>query len=438
MGSYLRSAAPVLVVVGFLSATMAAFFFGPFDWPVADRTQVAAFLIALVGLIALAGSSAHWVEPRPARIPSLTIFRIGALASCLLVFPAVYVYTGKLPWQIGEALARQDLAYYGLQDQLAGQSSWLRWAVVGFRMAFAPFVSAAVVLGILIWHRMGWADRALLGGCILSSVLFSIFRGTDREILDLAILGSAAVAVLWVRAKPGPVFRRSAMALAVVGVVFVGIAGSVFIERKVQRFELDGTGIAQVCVDRRICSNPEWGAGLGDRGRFAAHMVSAYAGQGYYGLAMALEMPFHSTLGFGHSPLAARVYTALTGDPDLIDQSYTSRLRTERQWSDQSQWSTAIVWLANDVGFFGALVIIAGFAFLLTVSWRDAALAGNDAGAVMFGFLAQFFIWMPANNQLMQSGDSLVAVGVWVLLWVLTRIGSRPREITAQARSSVV
>lgn len=83
-----------------------------------------------------------------------------------------------------------------------------------------------------------------------------------------------------------------------------------------------------------------------------------------------------------------------------------------------------MTWLANDVSFPGAIVIVGIFAFIWGLAWKDAVFAGNDGGAVVFALMMQLFVWLPSNNQLMQSPDSYLALLVWTAIWAVRRFRS--------------
>src|SRR5208282_3142365 len=96
----------------YLVGTIAIFAFGPVDWPVDDWGRLLLFLFAVLGALFLgyrfgvAGAAAgtrftawRWV------------FLLGATANVVLLFPAANLYTGKMPWQVLDALRNQGEAF---------------------------------------------------------------------------------------------------------------------------------------------------------------------------------------------------------------------------------------------------------------------------------------------------------------------------------------
>ena len=138
--------------------------------------------------------------------------------------------------------------------------------------------------------------------------------------------------------------------------------------------------------------------------------------QGYYGLGLALGLPFQSTMGIGNSPMIATQYANITGDIETYQRSYTYRMRA-LGWTDEYQWSTLMVWIANDFSFPGALIVLYFLAAIFGASWRDAVLARDDYAAVVFILFVDLFLYLPANNQLGQSLDTLFTTLFWVSIW---------------------
>jgi hypothetical protein len=163
--------------------------------------------------------------------------------------------------------------------------------------------------------------------------------------------------------------------------------------------------------------------------------ATGYLTQGYHGLSLALKNvdQAESTYGIGHSQALRRVYEAFTGDTSLYQRGYTYSLKRQN-WDDASQWSTIFPWIANDVGFVPTIAIMALLALLWGRSWRDAVGAADDVAAIVFCFLFQLFMYVPANNQIAQTLDAYVGFVCWLLFWILTRSWIRSMILSAARR----
>lgn len=420
-------AAPMAIIFAYLGFTIWLFLSGPINWPLKDFSPISLFLaIQLLVLLIAYGLAIVGPARSDAKLPWKPLFVAGAVSSCLIVFPSIYFYTGKMPWQIIEALRDQNAAYLNLQAQLL-DSDGGRGPIVIARALSYPFVFGAVPLGILHWEKLGIALRTLFIAAILSNVVFSVFRGTDRETFDVLIVVGASISIRLARAilqtKSLPKYLQSYRfgAAIIAAATIVILAVGLFIDRKAARYEGDISGVCvgveMICADKNHPLMRE----LDIRNQFGFAMLTAYLSQGYYGLALALNLDFKSTLGAGHSPLAARIYELLSGDLETYRRSYTFRLG-DYGWSDKYHWPTFITWIANDIGFTGAVLFGGFIAFVWGLTWKDAVFGANDAAAVMFCLLMQLFVYFPANNQLLQTLDGYFAVVSWFSVWIFRRL----------------
>lgn len=97
-------------------------------------------------------------------------------------------------------------------------------------------------------------------------------------------------------------------------------------------------------------------------------------------------------------------------------QAIPSLLEEETGWSRYVSWHSIYPWLASDFGWVGAVIMLGIISFLLGLSWR---LALNDAGpewVALASLLLLLFAYVPANNQMLQSGENVSALFLTVLL----------------------
>lgn len=453
--------APVVLAVGYFTASALLFFFGPIDWPQVNKVQLAGFLVFAFAAIFIGWIVGSRLKTRDSiNLSGLWVMAAaGALANIILLFPAAYVYTGSMPWDFFRALGDQSAAYEQMQRVLA-EGMPFRGAVAGLRALAGPATVVLPALSILLWGRMGSRLRMLVVAGLLATFFFSVYRGTDKETFDIAILQGASLAVVLARyvSKTRSVsYFRIAGALTIL-VLIVGMLLNSLIDKKAQRlgFNADATveqalradrngrpeglqtkvPVTAFCIGGYICTETV-NAGASARevqSSFAVSMVTAYVAQGYYGLGLALQQPFQSMFGFGHSGILTRLYMAVSHDDEFLDRAITTRLG-ERGWDARYQWSTAYTWLANDIGVWGAGILVGLIACIWGLSWKDAIYGRNDAAAIVFCLLSWFFVYLPASNQIMQTADGYLALLVWLGLWLLSRLGVkfRRRRLVAAA-----
>lgn len=423
---------PLLLVFGYVVATFVLFLAWPINWPIyhlgdwARLIGYVALCLTVVGGGAWIGSSGDTRVVAPLRLlPALLV--LGAIAAALLLIPTSFAYTGRPPWEALDALRDQGGAYRRLQTQLLATTGQ-RNVVVALRAFSAPLTYVVLPLGVIRWTTIGWAGRTAVAVTVLASIVFSIMRGTDKEIADLLIVGAAAAFVAFGRSRAlghrGFQLVRRYWVWALVGLVFATFAQGLFIERKDQR--LGGyVNRTVVCANNsRICAdlqNP-WIAWMPLPQRFGTTLFILSTCSGYYGLNLALEKPFDSAFGVGHSPAALSVYEAATGDPSPHLRTFTYRNGADR-WSEEYYWSTLMTWIANDVGFPGAVLVLALVAWLWGLWWREAAAGMSDPAAVLFCLATTMMVYLPANNQVLASYDGYLVLAVWIVIWLRHRRG---------------
>jgi hypothetical protein len=432
---------PIRLVLLYVGATVFIFVFGPFDWPVENWTTLLGFLAATMFALWL---GFRWAS---ARTPGGTSFNkwravimLGALASIVTLFLAAPVYTGRMPWEVLDALSDQGAAYRALQEQLE-LTAGTRGPIALLRILTWPLVFAVLPLGLLHWREMNLRLRLLVLttlGCIGIS---SILRGTDREIADLMAVAGATGLVFFARqiAHEGMTWRRLLRRHSVVivtSLLLVGIAVSLFAQRKQERYVGSAICLAGSSDDLpdQICADFDhpWFTLLDDDQRFMASMVAAYFSQGYYGLALGLSVDdFRPTWGLGNAPFAMTAYTNLTGDRSLYERTYTFRMR-ELGWSDDHRWSTMFPWIANDISFPMVPVFMLLMGALFGASWRDAVFGRNDCATIVLAIMFIMMGYLPANSQVTLVPDHLFALMTWVYVW------RRTRHLTAEPATTML
>jgi hypothetical protein len=422
---------PLVLVLGCVATTFILFLVWPINWPIyyaEDWARLIAYVVLcllMIGGAAWAGSAGptRVTAPLPLLGPLLAF---GALAAALLLIPTSYAYTGRPPWAVLDALQDQAAAYRRLQAQIGGQAGQhLDLALL--RGAFAPLTYAVLPLGILNWRTIGWSGRLAVAVSAGSSVVFSIMRGTDKEIADLFVAGVSALFVSWGRSwtmglRGARLFGRY-WRWGLVAIVFVYLAQGLYTERKDERLNFSRFDRTTVCANAsRICANLDnpWIAWLPLRERFGVTLFILSTCSGYYGLHLAMDKPFESSFGVGHSPVAINLYEAVTKDRTPHLRTYTWR-NGDDGWSEEHDWSTLPAWIANDVGFPGAVLVLGAVGYLWGRWWREAAAGMSDPAAVLFALATTMMVYFPANDQLFLLADGYVAVAAWTLIWLWHR-----------------
>jgi hypothetical protein len=431
--SFLGQNLPIQILLVYLIVGFCLYLIAPFNWKLQNTLYVSLYFIAMITVFVV---GFKWpmhlaiAQARPVPVKKLVLY--GTIAAVVLLIPATQLYSGKYPWQFMELLADQSEAYSRYLERLYSSSQADRAPVAILRTIVHPLVFCVLPLTILNWKKLSWIAKAGAFTVVICMLITSLARGTDRESFDLLVFIGSCWLVNHVRRKnlyDGNVLRRmSSSKLLMFLLLFLGLMVFflyVFVERKLGRF---GGNVTSLCIGSEVDICLTHGAMvaqyLSDWQVFAIGITSGYMSQGYYGLSTAMGLDFQSTWFTGFSPMIARMYESISGDPEMYMNSYTYRLRA-LGWSDEYAWSTLMIWFANDVGFIGALVVLFMFSYLFGAAWRDAVLARDDRAAIVFVMLFLMFIYLPANNQIGQTLDLSFAFLFWLFRWRYLR--AKPR-----------
>jgi hypothetical protein len=425
---------PLIVVMGYVVATFFLFLTWPIDWPIYQASDWRLLILyvslcfAVITVAMLAGSRGEAQLAAP--LPGINVLLLaGAGAALALLQPSCFAYTGHGPSYMLEALQDQGAAYHRMQVALFyGEGT--RTLIVAARVLAGPVTYAVLPLGIIHWRRIGWIGRIAVLVTVLCSVVFSIMRGTDKEIADLLVIGTAALAVAYGRslalARQGEKVGRRYWFPATLLVLSLILAQGLFTERKDQRLGGFAKRVYVCANNSRICADLDnrainW---LPLRERFGLSEFILSTCSSYFGLNLALHKPFESALGVGHSPAALSVYETATGDMGPHMRTYTYR-NGDDQWSEDYYWSTLITWIANDVGFAGAVAVVGLLGFAWGVWWREAAAGTSDPAAILFVQATTMIFYLPANNQVFASYEGYSIFFAWLGIWVWHRTHRR-------------
>lgn len=420
------NALPVVAWVGYHGLVLMLTFYGPLKWDIVDPYLLVVFMGAANIALVFGFVVTHlFANPAvPVRDPSLFIFKLGALFTILLLLPNLYVLTGKGLGDIPSAISDQGAAWNEMQTQIASRSP-VTGAFVLLRAILGPFTLAAIPLLVFYWRYLSrfWRFMGLMA--LVSVFLFSFARGTDKETVELGIFFMLGLLIYLLR-RPGGLLVQS-FRLSLVGLFLVVILAAVvtlFAARKDSRLggiEIYCQSVTKVCADY---DHPLL-APLDDSVKGVASIAINYLTQGQYGLSLALNEDFESLSGIGHSSVFMAQYARWSGDTSFLERSYTYKIDANG-WPRTSAWSSAYTWLANDIGFFGIIVLMLVWGALLALAWSDFVYAGNPLAFLVVVLFTLTLFYMPMNLQLTQSLDYYIPTIVWTALWFTTRWRKTP------------
>jgi hypothetical protein len=449
--------APIVVAMVYLGCTVLLLASDLWPWPIKDPVRLYLFLV-LTPLCLLGGYlSAAFGTPRSysGRWSLRSVFWVCAVAT-LVVLPATsHARTGSWYPNILRGL-RDPGSAYSNSVALQASGQWIEYV----RILLGVPLTLLLPLTVYFWKTLTKPMRVVALIAIGSYLGIYVAAGTNKALADAAILISAlgAAAVLGGRIS---VNRRRVLAVAGTGIAAIALLLIFFSAGQSSR-----TGGLAVSLDINARA-PNWSsparpsdaqyAALAARGdafsparyesehphagsplvladlhswlvaplpghlRRAFIALAGYLTQGYYGLSLALEQPYVPTYGLGGSQFLARTGSRLVGSTKFEDRPYPMRIEYKDGWDAYGLWSSFYAWIASDITFPGVLVLMVLIGRLLALGWLDTLEGSNPFAVGAFALLVLMIAYLPANDQLLSSGESTVAFIGLLALWMWTR-----------------
>ena len=428
---------PLVFFQGYLSLTVWLFFYGPWPWSVDQPGNLFAYLAAAQAAILL-GYLLAWrrvcalptdAAPRAEEVSLGLRFLKSAIAiSVLLALPSSLSRTGALLPDVIGGLRNAGLAYNENFERLEAGNVYV--AVEYLRMLLSPWLTAVFPLGVLYWTRLSWGWRAAALAIVAFNLSMYLATGTNKGIADMVVTAPWLVLLavfsgqLRVR-RVGLKLGLASMVLLVGFLLFFG-AGQQQREGSGSEYGTFFTGAAVLQAD----SGHFISALLPEEYRVIFEAISRYVVHGYYALSLALQTDSPSTLGFGHSMFLARNADVVFGTDFFVSQSLPGLLERNHDWGMFLLWHSIYPWLASDFGFAGTLVVIGALGYLLALAWGRALVLASARWTVLLYLMLVLFFYIPANNQVFQSGETCFA---FFLLLAMIAAHRRPRRAGALA-----
>ena len=163
--------------------------------------------------------------------------------------------------------------------------------------------------------------------------------------------------------------------------------------------------------------------------------VINYISQGYCGLSLCLELPFVWSKGMGFSFKFMNDISNWFHIPVAqLANSYPVRMQAEFGVKAYSYWHTVFPWWASDFTWFGAILVVSVFVYYWGKSWRELRIFRSLPSVVLFSHLTLFVLYIPCNNQLFQTRESIVSTLVIALIWFFYH--GTPNEDLEQERTN--
>ncbi|MBN1919615.1 MAG: hypothetical protein JW892_00095 [Anaerolineae bacterium] len=408
---------PIVFFLTYLSLTVLLFAFGPWPYPVQNGAKLYFYLFCthvalLIGYLTAANRKPGGYYGRWS-VGHLVV--ISSVISALLFFPTSKLTTGSYFPDIRGALGNLGIAYF--RSQALRQEGVP--VVMYMRIFLAPFTIVLLPLTVFYWGQLRPFLRRLALVVALGDLVLSVSIGTNAGVARFLFIAVWLLFASSVSKGRRLQRRRPGGRVLVLGVIAFVLIFSFFTSTmlsrgsSVRRYYSSTLGV--YADENHILMRsfpPELQVGVAG--------LSSYITQGYYALYLALDEPFVPMFGVGNSQFLFRQAARIVGMPEILDLPYPVRLQ-KYGWDAYGHWSTIYPWLASDLSFPGTILLMFLIGHLFAMAWLDTLNRLNPFAVVMFSQFLIMLLYFPANNQLLQGGEGLVAFWSTLILWLLTR-----------------
>ncbi len=423
--------APLIFFEFYLALTVILFFFGPWPWGEESPILLAIYLVAAQVFIGV-GYLLAWRRVRQTheadassvraqKVDLGIVFLKRALfITFIFLIPTSLSRTGGVLPDIVAGLIDPGMAY---NQNFARLEAGNNFVVVEYlRILMSPLLVGVYPLAIVYWSSLSVKVRIFCLVAIFFNLSLYLATGTNKGIADFVI---TLPWLIFLGVSAGALRLRIHRSVLVVGVVVMFVAFMIFfgmgqIQREggVGERGVFNTGFDLITADT---SNPISKL-LSNDLQIIFESLTRYVGQGYYALSMSFDIEHSSTFGFGNSIFLARNADAIFDTNQFTTTSIPGLLEDQTGWGMLSLWHSIYPWLASDFGFIGALFVLAMLSYLFALSWGNSLVTLSPRWIILAYLMIILFYYIPANNQVFQSGETCFAVLILIAGILLRKI----------------
>ena len=424
--SYFSRLFPIIFFIIYLSVTVILFAYGPWDWPVEDGLKLYIFL-SLAHLALFSGYiSAAFGRPKKYSglfsVNRLLYFSI--FINLILLLPTSLSRSGSIIPDIGSAINDLGAAYMDSNEMRIELGGGVTEYI---RIVFSPIIFLLVPLTLFYWERFGVVAKLLSLLSIFGFLAIYVSIGTNKALADFVLLTLALVVARLFSGKTKLGWRRIVLFLSI-AVLALSMFFQFFSSTIASRLKSEEGAFTFSALNLQADTENGFISFLPIEIKVGAVALITYVTQGYYALYLSLDEPFVPMFGVGNSRFLTHNAEKISGIQDLSLMTYPGRIE-KRGWDSSVQWTTIYPWIASDVSFLGALLIVFLIGRLFAMSWLDTIDGNNPFAIAIFSQLIIILFYFPANNQAMQSGEGFFAFFGLLIFWIYTRKSYFPRGV---------
>jgi hypothetical protein len=396
--------------------------YGPWDYDVVEKTEVGVFItFAMLSLAAgfygeMRRSTSRTVPDENEidvnfyRFRVLAVVGVSLFAALALLDIGLDLLTGGA--RLGDVTNPGQIYADAISNNRYGSTDVS--LLVQLKTILSPLSYLSNAFCIYYWSRLPWATKAIFIAGLVTGVFHGvILRGAQKGVFDVVIFVCCIILI-----RDG-FDKHKLRRLALFAAILLIFAVAIFVFFQLSRLSvynvLDYVGVAQMQLRTDSILFELFGSEVG----LGLSLFLGYLSQGYYGLGLALQLPFEWTFGSGNSFALAGYLNQYFGVEGVLERTYPFRMEEVYGWSATMYWHTIFPWLASDIGFSGSII----FMYLVGLVWAksilDSAVRGSPLALCIFYFCTTLVIFIPANNQLMQTREMFLSTVTLFVAWVV-------------------
>lgn len=413
---------PLAMFLVYLVFTVVAFAIGPIPYPIEAPRRLYVYLGAVHLALAAGYVVGMLLRPRPPYsiatwVPSVnTLTAVSSVLNIVLLIPAtLFMTAGSV--DLLSALSNPGHAYR--RTALIAESTTN--PVVYLILLVAPLLFLTAPLTLFYWRRLRVAPKSLGVAAIVVMWASTVMLGRNKGFADLVLLGLVFALAHAARGEwRSTHLRRGLLGFGLITLLFLlffGLFTSSAAGRMPYSYATGYVNSIDGYMDYdNVLLKPfpvEVRPGVG-------HLYN-YLTQGYYGLALSMELDFVWTRGLGNSYFLHMFEDRVLGTTFARSHCYPARVERASEYSMYASWHTIYPWLASDLTFPGTVVFVFLIGYALAVSWQETLIGRNPLSVAMFATLCLMIFYFPANNQALGFPVQFSATMGITLLWLLSR-----------------
>jgi hypothetical protein len=143
--------------------------------------------------------------------------------------------------------------------------------------------------------------------------------------------------------------------------------------------------------------------------------ITVYLVNGYLGMSISLGEEFQTTYGLGHSEFLQRVADGF--GLGIGNRTFQNKITV--RWDKNVMWNSAYSHFANDVGYYGVIVVMFVLGFFLSMVYSSAVESNNLVGYLLVPLFGIFVLYIPANNQIFSFLETMSSFWLLSFLFIL-------------------